>query len=194
MEMAQIGARISIDLVHNQFQPDKKKFSYNQFETHIYTDIFLADNKSLIGNTFIQIVTTRFVNYIFSLMKKGNICLSTLEIVQEVWVSTYIHTEKSRELNLVCWKEICWISVGIKTTATETNLPYHNRSEQVLKKEKRKVMSMSQNNASPRKFYYFSTVYMVDLRSMNLFTNEHFKYRTPHELFTGYMPNIIPEL
>ena len=84
MEMAQIGARISLELLHNQFHPDKKKFSYNQFETNIYTDTFLVDNKSLIGNTFIQIVTTRFVNYIFSLMKKGNICLSTLEIVQEV--------------------------------------------------------------------------------------------------------------
>ena len=67
----------------------------------MYTDTFLASEKSLLVNPCGQIFATPF-GYLSSVLprKKGYVHLTLSEIFQEVAVTTFIRSYNARELNL----------------------------------------------------------------------------------------------
>ena len=71
----------------------------------MYTDTFIASEKSLVGNVCGHLFTTIFVYLRFvSLRKKGDAHIALSEVFQEVGLKTGINEDTTRELNLVQWK------------------------------------------------------------------------------------------
>ena len=107
-------------------------------------------------------------------------------------MTTVIHEDYARELNMGHWKDICDRCGGIKRTTKYSHLARQNRYEQVIKEKKRKHMIMRHRKKVQGKGWDFSTVYATDLQSMTAFTNAHMKWRNPHEMLIGDMPNTLP--
>ena len=116
----QVGAISAMNPLYWRYWKDKHQFRYNILETTMYTDILLAGDKYLIGNTYGHILTTRFVYLMFMLLiNKGDPVLAFLEVLQEVGLPTGIHAENARDLDLDFLKEICQRHRGINTTTAD---------------------------------------------------------------------------
>ena len=138
----------------------------------IYTDVLIAEDKPLLGNTCGQIFTTHVIYLRFLiLMKKNGDYHALSNVFQQVGVTTEIHVDNVRQLKLGQWREIYDNRGGIKTSVTETNSPWNNRENYGLKEAKRMAVILIYKKGAPRYFWDFTMVYVIELIFFTALTN-----------------------
>jgi hypothetical protein len=121
--------------------------------------------------------------------QKSEAANTLLELCQDIGIPAELHSDDAKELTCGEMGKIAR-KFHIRTTQAEPYSPWQVRAEISIREIKRTVRSlMAKKKAHPRLWDYCTT-YACELRSLT--AHDHFTLhgRTPHELVTGYTPDI----
>jgi hypothetical protein len=176
--------------IERWFETKNVALRYNQLKCKLYSDTFFLGVKSIIQNTCAQLFATAFGYIKFSAMNsKSEAGFALKELIQDIGIPSELHTDGAKELMIGSWKQVCRES-GIKTTTTEKNSPWQNRTEVEIRELKRHVRRLMMKTNTPLSLWDFCCQYTVELRNRIARPLPQLHGRTPYEVLTGNTPDI----
>jgi hypothetical protein len=85
---------------------------------------------------------------IMLMRKKSEAGSALLELIQDIGISSVIHTDGAKELTQGKWKNIC-DDFGIKQTITEPYSPWQNCAELNIREAKKKILHLMKRTNTP---------------------------------------------
>jgi hypothetical protein len=130
----------------------------------------------------------------FTPMKlKSEATYAVRELIQDVGIPKEIHTDGAKELTSGSWRQVCR-DAGIKTTQTEKNSPWQNRTEVEIRELKQHVRRLMTRSSTPLCLWDYCCKYVVELRNRTARPLPQLNGRTPgwYQLVWYYEPQVFP--
>jgi len=176
--------------IERRFRTKNVALQYNHLKCRLYSNTFFSGIKSSLQNTCAQVFVTDFGYAKFSLMKsKEEASYALKELIQDIGIPSELHTDGAKELTMGTWKQVCrdW---GIKTTTTEKNSPWQNRTDVEIRELKRHVRRFMSRFNTPFQLWDFCCQYTVDLCNRIACPLPQLHGWMPYEVLTGNTPDI----
>ncbi len=121
--------RSALHPIERRFRTKITTLRYNHLNCRFTSDTFFSGVKSILQKTCCQLFMTEFGYGKFTPMKlKSEATYALKELIQDIGIPKEIHTDGANELTSGSWRQVCR-DAGIKTTQTEKNSPWQNRTE-----------------------------------------------------------------
>lgn len=111
------------------------------------------------------------------------------ELIRDIGIPKYMHTDDAKELTLGTWKKVCQ-EHGIGMSNTEAKSPFQNWAECVIGEIKCHTHRFMSRTRSPKRLWDFRAIYTVELRNRLALPLYGLHGRTPYEILTGNTPDI----
>jgi len=182
--------RNALHPIERRYRTKNVTLKYNQLKCRFYSDTFFSSVKSSLQNTCGQLFVTDFGYSKFTPMhSRSEAGFALKELIQDVGIPKDLHTDGAKELTMGTWKKVCQ-DAGIKTTQTEKNPPWQNRTEVEIRELKRHARRLMSRSRPPLQLWDFCCQYTVELRNRIARPLPQLHGRTPYEVLTGNTPDI----
>jgi len=182
--------RSALHPIERRFRTKNVALRYNSLKCRFYSDTFFSGVKSVSQSTCAQLFVTEFGYTKFTPMKtKGEAGYALKELLQDVGIPGELHTDGAKELTMGTWKQVCR-DAGIKTSTTEKNSPWQNRTEVEIRELKKHVRRLMSRYNTPLPLWDFCCQYTVELRNRIARPLPQLHGRTPYEVLTGNTPDV----
>ncbi len=95
---------------------------------------------------------------------KSEAGFSLKELIQDVGIPKDLHMDGAKQLTMGTWKQICQ-EAGIKTSTTEKDSPWQNRTEVEIRELKKHVGRLMTRSRTPSALWDFCCSYTIELRN-----------------------------
>jgi hypothetical protein len=182
--------RSALHPIERRFKTKNVSLRYNHLKCRFYSDALFASIKSNLQNTCAQLFVTDFGYTKFTPMQaKSEAGFALKELIRDVGIPQELHTDGAKELTMGTWKKVCQ-EAGIKTSMTEKNSPWQNRTEVEIRELKRHVRCLMTRSQTPLPLWDFCCQYVVELQNRIACPLSQLHGRTPYEVLTGNTPDI----
>jgi hypothetical protein len=176
--------------IERRFRTKNMVLRYNQLSCHFTSDTFFSNVKSILQNNCAQLFMTDFgYGKVVPMRAKSEAGHALKELIQDVGIPKHLHTDGAKELTMGLWNQVCK-EAGIKTTNTEKNSPWQNRTEVEIRELKKHIRRFMHRTNSPLCLWDFCAQYIIELCNRIARPLPQLHGRTPYEVITGNTPDI----
>jgi hypothetical protein len=186
----QLFIRSALHPVDRRFKTKNMTLQYNHFKCRFASDTFFSNKPSVLNNACAQLFISDFGYGKFCPMRlKSEAGYALQELIQDVGIPKHIHADGAKEMTMGNWKQICR-DAGIRTSQTEKDSPWQNRTEVEIRELKRHVRRLMGRTNTPHKLWDFCCQYVTELRNRLARPLPQLHGRTPYEILAGNTSDI----